>query len=83
MRILARVAEVMITGYKLERGVPKPGSGFKMKIKDLEVSSRPQSRQVVWGDGRMIRRMWSVWDARMKGQDAGGVIQEISMGQTK
>lgn len=37
MRILVRVAEVMITGYKLERGVPRPGSGFKMKSQGLRV----------------------------------------------
>lgn len=83
MRILARVAEVMITGYKLERGVPKPGSGFKMKSPGLK-RSRLGHRAGKWsGDGRMIRRMWSEWDARMKGQGVGGVIQEIPIGQTK
>lgn len=35
------------------------------------------------GDGQMIRRMWSEWGAQIRGQDVGGVIQEISRGQTK
>lgn len=73
----------MITGYKLERGAPKPGSGFKMKSQGPK-GSRLGHRAGKWsGDSRMIRRMWSEWDARMQSQDVGGVIQEIPMGQTK
>lgn len=83
MRILARVAEAMITGYKLERGVPKPGSGFKMKSQGLK-RSRLGHRAAKWsGEDRMTRKMWSGQGARVKGQDVGGVTQEIPMGQIK
>lgn len=81
LRILARGAQATIRskleteGTADEKWVPNEESRTHWSLLG--------HRAGVWsGDGRMIRRMWSEWGAQVRGQDVGGVIQEISRGQS-
>ena len=77
------MADVVIFGYKLERGGTEARKWVQNEGSRTQVSLLGHRADVWSGDGRMIRRMWSEWGAQMRGQDVGVVIQGISLGQTK
>lgn len=80
---MARMAVVMIIRYKLERGGTEARTWVQNEESRTQRSLLGSIAGVCSGDGRMNRRMWSDWGAQKRGQDVGGVIQEISVGQSK